>query len=142
MIWTDAQTQELRTLAALPQKFSAAVLAGHFDTTRNSIISRCRRSGIKLQGQKFVGRPREPGSIRSVRAKTTPKPKPAPKPLRNNPVSLLDLKFDDCRYPIQDSPFLFCGEEQMQMGEGEPRSSYCRFHHMRCTQRYSPKVAA
>lgn len=54
---------------------------------------------------------------------------PAQRPIEDLPpplsrdVSLLDLKAADCRWPLGDGPFVFCGQHAY---DGSP---YCEYHH-------------
>ncbi len=47
--WTPARQQELITLAA--EQLSASDIAARLNTTRNAVIGRSHRTGVKLTGQ-------------------------------------------------------------------------------------------
>ena len=43
-------------------------------------------------------------------------------------VPLVELRFDQCHYPVNDSgPFLFCGHKKK-----EGKTPYCELHHRLC----------
>lgn len=119
--------------------------------TRNSVIGKCARMGIKLPGLPANGVALKARTRRSVAKPSAPKPpRPVgaprhgqasklsdwvsstfvdPTPVAVSPpppkgsVALDDLRANQCRWPYGDkAPFMFCGCEAM---EGKP---YCRTH--------------
>jgi hypothetical protein len=58
--WTEEATERLRGLAALG--WSAGMIAAEIGATRNAIIGRCRRLGVKLGIRQGVGGRRLPAS--------------------------------------------------------------------------------
>jgi GcrA cell cycle regulator len=145
MIWTPEQKDTLRDLAA--EKFTADEIALKMGVTRNAIIGICHRNKIQLHGVLFgANRPKEPRSYgfrlprRAPRAlpppitvapplapAPSPVPVPALAPAPANPISLLDLTNETCRWPISDDgePYMFCGALEAGLGE---RIVYCRVH--------------
>lgn len=57
--------------------------------------------------------------------------------------TLQELEPNDCRFPIGESPFTFCGEPKLfynRFGK-MAQSSYCKSHHFECI-RVDTKVSA
>jgi len=132
--WTEERHEALVKLAA--EGLSASQIGAAIGCTRNSVIGRCGRTGVRLRMMNGGGRPRGPAN--KVNPPKLNKPKPMPKfysvePLPETEIGpAMMIPFDDlnrshCRYPCTDDhPFLFCGQPR----HGE--SSYCGFHHQIC----------
>lgn len=136
----------LSTMAASGS--TAAEIAAVLGCTRNAVIGRAHRQGIR-----FVGRPKPAAAAKPARAKvvTLAKPAkkpapivviarptaPAPTPIWNGPgVTLMELTHNTCRYPL--GPKLatathYCGDK---VRDG---SVYCAGHHALC---YTPREPA
>lgn len=152
--WTDERVDLLRDLLAFGA--GTAEIALHMHITRNAVISKATRMGLKLNGTQ--GRPqterkprtrRKPMLDRVVklpkkeRPKLPPEPPPAPG-VRS--ITFMELEPRDCRWPMggpTDPPLLFCG------ARAEVGSSYCPYHHdlsvtefVRRNQQYWHKRAA
>ena len=74
--WTDpANVERLRELLADPRQFSAARIAGELRISRNAVIGKVKRMGLKLpQAGTSTGGPK------TTRARKRPKPRAAPSP--------------------------------------------------------------
>lgn len=68
--WTTERTERLRSLVA--QGASAAVIASEIGMTRNAVIGKCHRMGLKLKASS--GRPKEGKPY--VRKRAAPRPRP------------------------------------------------------------------
>jgi GcrA cell cycle regulator len=99
---------------------SASEIAGELGTTKGSVLGKLRRLGLfepktnggsALKGRAYVARKRK------ILAKNGNPHLPP------GSVSLLDLKAEDCRFPVTDRPpHLFCAKPKWGS------SSYCAFH--------------
>jgi hypothetical protein len=92
--------------------------------SRSAISGRVKR----LQDIKVLQRRTSPITNRPTRIRTPKKiPSPPPPPVvevkYNNPVSLVDLKNDQCRYPLENK--MFCGDPVHKF-------SYCVCHYQLC----------
>lgn len=137
-VWTDDKLDVLRELVADPRKLSAAQIGELLHVKRNSIIGACNRNGIKLQRKacgsagikrQFKGRKAIPGWKRKYKFKPAEAPveiELATADVTPRNVELMELGPFDCRYPIGDGPFLFCGNPQKR------DSNYCFAHHHLC----------
>lgn len=150
MTWDAQHVELLRTLAK--DGLSAAQIARRMpaDITRCAVIGKLQRLKIPLGG----ARPTDPASVKqrkrgnreqgagrkmeaNLSIATLIKKNPGislaadPGPLRTvsdagkNPVSLMEIKASGrCKYPVSDTPFLFCGDPS----EG----TYCPSHRKLC----------
>jgi hypothetical protein len=132
---TPGLLPRLVELYASPKHYTAREMANmlsvEFDVpiTRNAVIGKSNRLRLPVR-------------IRPV--PTGPKPKkysPRPrknlieKPLRIEPegtVTIYQLRSDDCRFPLGDYPFVFCGKEQ------RGGKSYCNEHYSATHLRKEP----
>ena len=113
--WTEDNTQELRRLCA--EGSSAGAIAKEFNTTRNAIIGKASRLGLKLNPNAVPPRARHetnragPVSRKGIRLlpkrepwKPPPRPpKPKPRvdlPLECSPCTVADLTDDTCHWPL------------------------------------------
>jgi len=88
--------------------------------TRNAVIGKCRRLCMPFRDPPVrVRKPR----IYKYRPRVKPKP---PRVEPNGTVTIYQLRSDDCRFPLGDFPFVFCGKEQ------QDGSSYCPEHFRIC----------
>ncbi len=132
--WTEERDEQLRELRE--RGFSAAQIAVKLGgVTRSAVIGRADRMG--LRSTKRAAQPR-PKVIRQLRVRKTPfvmpavrPPMPAvrppmPAPAINQhsdaPVVLFDLEPHHCRWPVNDAPYMFCGDTKRD------GSSYCQRH--------------
>jgi GcrA cell cycle regulator len=145
--WTQDRIAELRKLAA--DGLSSTEIGTQLGVSRNATISACRRYGASLKFTKSAGARRArpvPATINqrpraTDRAKNSPRfgraallpamAKPAkkfvPRPGKaaDCPCSLMELRWNTCRWPYGDPghvDFHFCGGDAV---EGKP---YCRDH--------------
>lgn len=144
--WPDEAIEAMRAHAAngLSASQIAAALSPVFDypLTRNSIVGKCARVGIKLAWQP----PNKAAGEKIAKARVSA-PKPRVEafveflgiPEREQPVvvdlpvtgrvTLMELRHRHCRFPTsqnEDGEWLFCGEDKM---DGK---SYCCLHASLC----------
>lgn len=109
-----------------------------FPVSRNAVIGRLHRAGIRLGKQVDVA-PSAP-RVRRAKPKPAPQPKAAPKPVIQPAVkrrcdgvatvALLDLQPHHCKWPVGDpgAPgFGFCGDTRVE------DTPYCAGHNVRAT---------
>ena len=113
-----------------PEHYSAGemarMLTKEFDIliTRNAVIGKSHRLRMPVRPRPPAAGPKIKKSKprqRSPRPRLTTIEKPRP-PRIDGTVTIYQLRSDDCRFPIGEFPYLFCGKEQK---EG---SSYCLEH--------------
>lgn len=143
MIWSE-RLDDLRALAAHPDKLSSAEIGRRMGCTRNAIISACHRNGIampiKASVKKHRAKVRHPNNFagRNLRRKLESKTiEPEEFEIQVADVVPLNIPLDElpnngCHYPYGDGPFLFCGHP---VRDG---SSYCPAHHRLCYHRADP----
>jgi GcrA cell cycle regulator len=141
-IWTPELVQEIKKLHAA--KFSCGFIAGKFGLTRNQVIGKFFRLGLKghqththrvVRAPAPARGPRRPklkivvngGGLRLIKTSETDlAPLRCAKVVPRH-ISLLDLQRGDCRYPYGDGPFTFCG------CPADGASSYCLGHRALCS---------
>jgi hypothetical protein len=108
MRWTEERDTQLRKLR--DQGFTFDDIAAKLDTTKGSVIGRAGRLGLLGRSQPV----RRHVYHRAV----------ASTPLLPSvgPVALLDLEPHQCRWPVNDAPYLFCAGTKID------GSSYCGRH--------------
>jgi GcrA cell cycle regulator len=109
--WTD---DKINQLIELKDKHSAARVADILGTTKNSVLGKIHRMGLK----------KPPAAKKSIKRKT---PQLPPRPNRNG-VQLSDLTAKQCRFPhgdAQDGDLSFCGADIH-------KKSYCKEHYDLC----------
>ena len=136
-IWTAPIVERLREHHADLSRPSATVITARLNTefglavSRSAVISKLRRLklplwGIQGAGQQHISRPPLPPVSRPPAAKPKLRKKQASPMSKPDPVSIWDVKSDQCRWPNDGSviarTFLFCGARKL---EG---CSYCRTH--------------
>jgi hypothetical protein len=126
--WPDTRVVLLRDLAE--QGLSGSEISREMDLTKNQVVGKCRRLGIRLQGdnQGNTGRPRS-------------EQKPKPVPLVRQPVAA----------PVITPPLAPARGCQWLDGSGPPwvqcgaavlgRGPYCAAHHSRVFVRHRERVA-
>ncbi len=145
MLWTDEAVERLKRLAL--EGFSAAGIAAALGaSSRNAVIGKASRIGIKLNGGGRASAPPPP------RAAANGARRPAPAPLPNQVrtpawifanaevgemrgVRFQDIRHLACRWPIGDpanGDFAYCG---LAAAAGRP---YCAGH---CRIAYRPPTA-
>lgn len=146
--WTDVQEAQLIELIGL--QLSASKIGLEMGKSRNSIIGKVHRQGLKL----FIParRPRDPNYVRPRRAKQARKlPSYRLSPVQelfyaeavnlppdwsDHMVPFMDVQEGQCRWPIGDSAspsFRFCGDQQMQ------HQSYCTRHCRLAYRKFTPR---
>ena len=142
MLWTDKAVETLKRLAL--EGFSAAGIAAALGApSRNAVIGKANRIGIKLNGGG-----RAPVPPRVVDGVPKPVPAPFPNEVRTpawtfacaevgemRRVRFADIRHFACRWPIGDprnGDFAYCG---LTPAEGRP---YCAGH---CRMAYRPPNA-
>jgi GcrA cell cycle regulator len=148
--WTDDKFDRLKRL--VPDGLSASQIALDLGCTRNAVIGKLRRAGLRLTGSKSPRpitagprrqRPRahpKPGGMAfklSVPGTATP---PSSTDLPVEPPTSTWVRFADlgpiksrthCRWPVAGEPgpdMLCCGAVRI-----DDDHSYCAFHHARAT---------
>jgi GcrA cell cycle regulator len=155
-MWTDAAIETLRQLA-LEGKSASAIAAALGAPSRNAVIGKANRIGIKLTGHVHCSAPRAPRSVtarprRPAIARTEALWKRAAVPAlprERKPtwafagaevgemlkIGLEEIREDSCRWPLGDptsEDFVYCG---VQTAKGR---SYCAGH---CRMAYKPPNA-
>jgi GcrA cell cycle regulator len=141
--WPEERVQELRLWAA--SKLSASQIGDKLGCTRNAVIGKCSRLGIKLWGshggirRPRTARPPRPSAPRRHRfiafgkadhgAEVRPRVQLLPVPSLEFKVDFFGLNDKTCRFPLwgENAPLhekFYCGAAPRQEGE------YCPFHHM------------
>ena len=150
-MWTDAAIETLRQMA-LEGKSASSIAAALGAPSRNAVIGKANRIGVKLTGhvhcsapraqRAVTGRPRRPAIART----DSPLWRRASVPRERKPawvfaeaqvgemlkVGLEEIHEDACRWPIGDptsEDFVYCG---VQTAKGR---SYCAGH---CRMAYKP----
>lgn len=118
--WTDERVERLRVLCA--EGLSAGQMAEELGgITRNAVISKINRSGMafgvkmkpgrkpRLRTYPFVERKHKPPDFKAEVATELP-----PEPVAN-PVTLMQLTDDTCRWPVDmpSGPIMYCGAKQL-----------------------------
>ncbi len=136
--WTPERIEQVRTMAA--NNFSASQIAAELgNVTRNAVIGIGFRKNIPFHSGNAV-------IAKKVKAVPVPRPPRAfiPKvPIETEPeeptvpdiavpemlmLTFEELKPGDCRYPLGNSDFRFCGLPARENGP------YCSGHHAVCIQ--------
>lgn len=105
--WTPERIAELARL--LDEKLTASEAAKALGVTRNAVIGKAKRLGLRLQsGQTHQRTPKSnyrPGAFKAPRATLRP-PRPEPKPTSPPPVDVSHAKpwtervFGECNWPV------------------------------------------
>jgi GcrA cell cycle regulator len=141
MLWTDEAVETLKRLAV--EGLSAARIAAELGaSTRNAVIGKANRIGIKLNGDGRASAPASPtAAARGRRLAPAALPNEVGKPAwtfanaevgEMRRVGLQDILRLTCRWPIGDptqGDFAYCG---LTAAEGRP---YCAGH---CRMAYRP----
>lgn len=134
-VWPDWKVDQLKLLAG--QHLSGGEIAREMNMTRNQIIGKAKRIGVRLTGKPV--NPPKPMSARAaprVRNKmlqvkplslvTAPKPIPAMPTTKADPVHILDVRPHHCRAVLDERGAgglaMFCGAPKVS------ESSYCKLH--------------
>lgn len=125
--WTTEKVARLLELVA--QDLSGALIAAELGLTRNAVVGRLHRMGIKDRNpQKTLRSYAVPRGKRKSGARVIPF-RLRPELIKQNAADIIPLHvcFDDlsghhCRFPYGDGPFTYCGHGKC---EG---SSYCEAH--------------
>jgi GcrA cell cycle regulator len=142
--WTDDKVKLLATL--FTEGWSRGQIATKLGVTKNAICGKIDRLGVNLQNfvtgssglerpprtyePQRVGRPEKQDrqawrpSARPIAETAVADEDPSPPPIPpTGPIVLMDLRYDSCRWPINDgNPFLFCGKPRRE------NSPYCEEH--------------
>lgn len=97
--WTAAELEYLR--AARSRGVTGRVMAAHLGRSRNAVLGKAHRE--KIEGIRACEKPRPRAARLGLRLKTRaiPAPEVRAKPRAN--VTLMDLRADDCRWPMWDA---------------------------------------
>ena len=141
-VWSDELCDELRRLHRL--KFSGGAIAARLGLTRNQVIGKLFRLGIKgheapqhrvarVKSERPVNRRPKlkivAGGGGSMRVIKTSEADVAPlRRIEIEPrhIAFAGLQRSDCRYPYGTGPYTYCGHPR---ADG---SSYCAGHHALC----------
>jgi hypothetical protein len=119
MIWTDKNTDTLESLWA--EGKSAAEISKVLGTTRNSVLGKLRRMGIRRQAPGVPGaKPARPATPRPPKVQ----PPVSVAPVRGSPMSLwTERNFGECAFPIvkDDVTYSCCADT-------EGHRAYCPKH--------------
>lgn len=131
--WTKAEDKALREMVA--DDLTARAISRKIGRSTNAIVGRCLRLSLKL-GE---NRPSEKMRRNHVPKRDNPLPPPSPPPKTRETTfecrsaQLVDLKRNECRWPINDVPLI--GDSLKLDGEylfcGNPTpngKSYCLTH--------------
>jgi GcrA cell cycle regulator len=135
--WPEARVESLKQLAA--DNLSAAEIAAALgDCTRNAVIGKLERLGVRLHGG--VNRIKREKPVRVARAKLAAVPViSGPLGLKDLPpdespfaCTLIDLRDHQCRWPLGDpadlSTFRYCGGPRHDDGPYCPRHTKLGTH--------------
>ena len=128
-LWPPEHVACLAELAAAGFKThdAAAEINRRFGTRydKNCVIGLSHRRGIRWKlSPGFQDRPRK--RMHLVRKPPPPDAPDAPPPRpKCEPIPLIDLTNETCRWPVSDNPILFCGAPEADLADGVP---YCPYH--------------
>jgi len=138
MQWTEDRIEELRELA---RHYTTTQIADLMNCTRNVIVGKCHRLGIKPKpvDPQQPGPPKPPKQLSAVERATVERiireklalPRETLPPEKKGQFTLIELGNNDCRWPYGDRDFTFCG---MPTIEGSP---YCPTHTKKSRQRFN-----
>jgi GcrA cell cycle regulator len=144
--WTEAE--QVRLLELIAEKWSATKIGEKMGKSRNAIIGRCYRTGLKLISMAartsgpYKPRTTRPrlrvisNSLSPVQALFQTEATNLPPDFSEDMVSFEDVKEGQCRWPIGDptsAAFRFCGSESMAHQSYCPR--HCRLAYRKFTAR-------
>ena len=131
--WADeGRDDELRRL--VDEGLSAGEIAIAFGVTRNAVIGRVHRLGVKLQGTRTDGGRKAAVSLTGRRIKVHKKSKSLPRAKQikrppANPCGLMDLRMESCRFIVTEGAreigwenVRFCNAAAVNQGP------YCEAH--------------
>jgi len=138
-LWTDDRIEALSRMW-LEEGLSASQIGARLGTSRNSVIGKVHRLGLRLRPAEVRKRKTEALFGNYILSAIKP-PRHLPETIapRASRCDLHDLEpFDrKCRYPHGDAPpYAFCG------GDAIPGSSYCLAHLQACYTNPPPRAAA
>lgn len=123
--WTGPEIKTFRTMYA--EKKSYREIARAIGKSRSAISGRARR----MMEAGTIDRVHEPvvrkskgfvfGEGPQSRIKSDPVPMPEPEPPSDTTVSMMELSSSMCRWPVSDTPRLFCGAKAF-------KGSWCEYH--------------
>jgi GcrA cell cycle regulator len=126
--WDEEKIEQLRLLVELRR--SGGSIAAEMGTTRNAIVGKCFRLGLKLCSIP-QRRPRvagaKPERLRIRLLTFTSRKSALPKPASFRCVSILAVDHNQCRYPVKDGPpMALCGLDREEPDNSA--NAYCAFH--------------
>lgn len=133
--WTEAAIDELKTLNS--QGYTGKDIGTKLGCSRNAVSGKLRRLHIaKSHPARYSGH--KPSKLRlrppkgRLMADPTPIPKPKPEPTAEEPdrttwVMFVDLKPQQCRFPVDGTGYQMwcCGAQRLLDGP------YCDYHHLK-----------
>ena len=121
MIWPHGMAKRVRELLTADATMSfgecARIVSDEFGASmsRNSIIGWAHRNGIRRRHVKQVKKARPHRALRKRYSQGIVMP-PTPPPAVVRPPGwrpdLFELRADECKWPLGDGPFLFCGAKR------------------------------
>ena len=127
MKWSEERTVQLAKLHAKGLSFSQ--IAADLGVTRGAVASKVVQMGLagRPRGRRMPKQKQPPARSTQFREPAMKKvyglvPVPVIDQQADTPVSLFDLELHHCRWPVNDSPFMFCA------GTKQDGSSYCSRH--------------
>lgn len=139
--WNEERVKRLREYAA--RGLSGSEIAREFGNaiSPQSALNKLNALGLSRSAARRAAAPMRPKNLQKVRVcnklqipvagskpvPPTPVEPSAYLPLVCEPVTLMDLKLDMCRWPIGERDFRFCGAPQLH--PSHPNESYCAAHH-------------
>jgi hypothetical protein len=132
--WSIPQEARLRILidAGYSAGATAGILNAEFGTrrSRNSVIGKCNRLNLTLQSagraDQYPKAPRKRPALEMYNDVHTSNGATVKTP-SGNLITLAELRLELCRYPLGNSPFMFCGAPVVRAG-----SSWCEMHYHIC----------
>ncbi|MBK67986.1 MAG: hypothetical protein CMP22_07650 [Rickettsiales bacterium] len=146
MSWTDERVKKLKELWV--KDVTAEIIGNKLGVSKNAIIGKARRMGLKKRKRRCkvkvdnaTAQRASPNTIRIKKNKADiqeikkPVQEKSPKKCAVIPPgakSLIDVRNNECRWPVAEGPFLFCSKKIH-------RGSFCEEHANRAYRR-TPEV--
>lgn len=99
--WTPERDEILKACVDDPRKLTSGTIAAELGCSRGSVIWRVEHIGLKLHNPSRGRRFRMPDTVCATPLPQTPE--------ATGGVTLAELGPEQCRFPVNDAPFLFCG---------------------------------
>jgi len=123
-------SERLAELHADPRHYTCREIAGMLSrefkkrVTRCAVIGKAHRMALPFRALPIVEKkPRKQKRKYSPRTRVVEAPPRPPRIEHNGVLTIYQTGYGDCRFPIGEFPFVYCGKEQI---EGRP---YCAEHY-------------